>query len=43
MSSPPFAPRINHVAISVDAEIMDEKGRAAIWPFFSEVFGWTEG
>ena len=43
MSSPPFAPRINHVAISVDAEIMDEKGRAALLAFFSEVFGWTEG
>jgi hypothetical protein len=43
MSSPSFAPRINHVAISVDAEIMDEKGRAALLAFFSEVFGWTEG
>ncbi len=43
MSSPPFAPRINHVAISVDAEIMDENGRAALLAFFSEVFGWTEG
>jgi hypothetical protein len=43
MSSPPFSPRINHVAISVDTEIMDEKGRAALLAFFSEVFGWTEG
>jgi hypothetical protein len=43
MSSPPFAPRINHVAISVDAEIMDENGRAALLAFFSEVFGWIEG
>jgi hypothetical protein len=43
MSSPPFSPRINHVAISVDTEIMNEKGRAALLAFFSEVFGWTEG
>jgi hypothetical protein len=43
MSSPSFAPRINHVAISVDAEIMDENGRAELLDFFSEVFGWTEG
>src|SRR6202044_1776604 len=38
-----FAPRINHVAISVDADLMDEAGRAAILEFFSEIFGWTEG
>jgi hypothetical protein len=38
-----FAPRINHVAISVDADIMDEEGRAALLDFYSEVFGWTEG
>jgi hypothetical protein len=31
------------VAISVDAEIIDEKGRSALLDFFSEVFGWTEG
>ena len=43
MSPTPFAPRINHVAISVDAEIMDEEGRAALLDFYSEVFGWTEG
>jgi hypothetical protein len=39
----PFAPRINHVAISVDADLMDEAGRADILNFFSEIFGWTEG
>jgi hypothetical protein len=38
-----FAPRINHVAISVDADLMDEAGRAALLDFFSEIFGWTEG
>jgi hypothetical protein len=43
MSRTPFAPRINHVAISVDADLMDEAGRAAILDFFSEIFGWTEG
>ena len=43
MSRTPFAPRINHVAISVDADLMDEAGRAALLDFFSEVFGWTEG
>ena len=43
MSTAPFAPRINHVAISVDAAIMDEEGRAALLAFYSEVFGWFEG
>ena len=43
MSGKPFAPRINHVAISVDADLMDEAGRADILNFFSEIFGWTEG
>jgi hypothetical protein len=31
------------VAISVDADLMDEAGRAALLDFFSEIFGWTEG
>ena len=43
MSPTPFAPRINHVAISVDADILNEEGRAALLDFYSEVFGWTEG
>ncbi len=43
MSPTAFAPRLNHVAISVDAALMDEEGRAALLDFFSEVFGWTEG
>ena len=43
MSPTAFAPRLNHVAISVDADLMDEAGRAALLDFFSEVFGWTEG
>ena len=43
MSRTPFAPRINHVAISVDADVLNDEGRAALLDFFSEVFGWTEG
>jgi hypothetical protein len=43
MSSNAFSPRINHVAISVDAEIMDEEGRHALLDFYAEVFGWIEG
>jgi hypothetical protein len=43
MSQTSFSPRLNHVAISVDADVMDEEGRAALLDFFSEVFGWIEG
>jgi hypothetical protein len=43
MSPVDFSPRINHVAVSVDAEVMDEKGRAALLDFYSEVFGWAKG
>ena len=39
----PMRPVINHVAISVDAELMDESGRADLLDFFGDVFGWTEG
>ncbi|MGP0031721.1 MAG: hypothetical protein ACLPVF_14585 [Acidimicrobiales bacterium] len=38
-----FRPRINHVAISVDAALLDPEGRATLLAYFSEVFGWTEG
>ena len=38
-----FTPRLNHVAISVDPAVMDEKGRKDILDFYGEVFGWTEG
>jgi hypothetical protein len=38
-----FRPRINHVAISVDATVLDPVGRATLLDYFSEVFGWTEG
>jgi hypothetical protein len=43
MSGSSFAPRINHVAISVNADVLNDEGRAALLDFFSEVFGWTEG
>jgi catechol 2,3-dioxygenase-like lactoylglutathione lyase family enzyme len=43
VSSSSFSPRINHVAISVDAEVMDEEGRADLLRFYSDVFGWVEG
>jgi hypothetical protein len=39
----PRRPVINHVAISVDARVLDEAGRADLLDFFGEVFGWTEG
>jgi hypothetical protein len=41
--SPEFEPRINHVAISVDANVLNEEGRSSLVDFFSEIFGWTEG
>jgi len=34
---------LNHVAISVDADVLDDAGRAALIEFFAAVFGWTEG
>jgi hypothetical protein len=43
MTPSSFSPRINHVAISVDADVMDDTGRADLLQFFSEVFGWVEG
>jgi hypothetical protein len=43
MSGTSFAPRINHVAISVNADVLNDEGRAALLDFYSEVFGWIEG
>jgi len=43
VSETSFAPRINHVAISVDADVLNDDGRLALLDFYSEVFGWTEG
>ena len=39
----PVRPVINHLAISVDADVLDDVGRAALLDFFGEVFGWVEG
>ena len=38
-----FTPRLNHVAISLDPAVLDDRGRADILDFYGEVFGWTEG
>ena len=35
-------PRFNHVALSLPAEALDEKGRADIVRFYHDVFGWEE-
>jgi len=40
---PEVRPIINHVAISVDADVLDDAGRAALLDFYGEVFGWVEG
>jgi len=37
------APRLNHVAISVEPSVLDDRGRADVLSFYGEVFGWTEG
>ena len=38
-----FTPRLNHVAITMDPSLMDDRGRAEILDFYGDVFGWTEG
>jgi hypothetical protein len=44
MSDPSeLRPLINHIAISVDAAVLDEAGRADLIRFFGQVFGWVEG
>ena len=35
-------PKFNHVAMSVPADLLDDKGRKEILDFYSEVFGWQE-
>ena len=34
--------QINHVALSVPADLLGEKGQSDLSSFFSEVFGWPE-
>ena len=36
------APKFNHVAMSVPADLLDEEGRAAICEFYGDVFGFAE-
>ena len=36
------SPWLNHVAMSVDPEILSDSGRRDIVGFYSEVFGWQE-
>jgi hypothetical protein len=38
----PGQPRLNHVAMSVPADLLDETGRRDIVNFYGEVFGWQE-
>jgi hypothetical protein len=40
--TPTRAPRFNHVAMSLPAELLDETNRADIVRFYDEVFGWKE-
>jgi hypothetical protein len=34
--------RFNHVAMTVPADLLDERGRCDILRFYGDVFGWTE-
>lgn len=36
------APRFNHVAMSVPADLLDDAGRQLLCDFYGEVFGWEE-
>jgi hypothetical protein len=38
----PGSPSFNHIAMSMPADALDEKGRDEILAFYSEVFGWEE-
>jgi hypothetical protein len=44
VTGPTFAkpPRLNHVALSLAPDQLDEEGRAAIAAFFGDVFGFEE-
>jgi hypothetical protein len=44
MTGPAFRepPRLNHVAMSVPADALDEEGRAALAAFYGDVFGFEE-
>ena len=38
-----FAPRLNHVAMTMDPAALDPAARVEIKAFYGDVFGWTEG
>ncbi len=40
MSEPTFSPRLNHVAMTMSPDSLDERGRAEIKDFYGDVFGW---
>jgi hypothetical protein len=42
MSTKVRAPRFNHVAMSVPADLLGEEGRAELLDFYGDVFGWEE-
>ena len=35
-------PRLNHVAMTMDPQVLDEQGRADVLAFYGDVFGWRE-
>jgi hypothetical protein len=43
MSAAGSRPTLNHVAISMGRDVLDEQGRHDVLAFYGEVFGWTEG
>jgi hypothetical protein len=42
MTTPTRAPRFNHVAMSIPADLLGDEGRHDIVRFYDEVFGWKE-
>ncbi len=42
MTTKTRAPRFNHVAMSVPADLLDADGRAALLKFYGDVLGWEE-
>ena len=42
MSTKTRAPRFNHVAMSLPADLLGEEGRKEILRFYGDVFGWEE-
>lgn len=42
MTDPERRPSLNHVALTMDPALLDDRGRAEILDFYGDVFGWTE-